>query len=137
MNATNANLRPSARRPPPRGFTLIEVLVSLLIFSFGVLGLVGMQAKAIQFGVQSEDRMRASLLADEMVASMWANQSTAPGTATLTAWQQRVASALPSGTGAVGAADSSGVVTVTITWRPPSRDSTSPANSYLTQVAMP
>jgi len=133
----NSSLGSSARRSTSRGFTLIEVLVSLLIFSFGVLGLVGMQAKAIQFGVQSEDRMRAALLADEMVASMWANQSTTPGTTTLAAWQQRVGTALPSGTGAVSAADSSGVVTVTITWRPPSRGSTSPANSYLTQVAMP
>jgi len=133
----NTSLRSRARRSLPRGFTLIEVLVSLLIFSFGVLGLVGMQAKAIQFSLQSEDRMRASLLADEMVSSMWANKSTTPGTATLTAWQQRVKDALPSGAGAVSAVDSHGVVTVTITWKPPSRDSTSLANSYLTQVAMP
>lgn len=133
----NTSLRPPTRRSPSRGFTLIEVLVSLLIFSFGVLGLVGMQAKAIQFSLQSEDRMRASLLADEMVASMWANKSTTPDTAALGAWQQRVKVALPSGAGAVSAADSHGVVTVTITWKPPSRDSTSPANSYLTQVAMP
>ena len=137
----NAHRRPPARRTSLHGFTLIEVLVALLIFSLGVLGMVGMQARAVQFGAQSEDRMRAALLADEMVASMWANHSTTPSSTALAAWQARVkdstVSGLPNGAGTVSAADSSGVVTITITWRPPTRSSTSTGNSYMTQVVMP
>ena len=135
----NMNRRRAARRWPARGFTLIEVLVALLVFSLGVLGMVGMQARALQFGAQSEDRMRAALLADEMVASMWANQSTTPNSTTLAAWQARVkdstGSGLLNGAGTVSAADSSGVVTIKITWATPSRNSTTA--SYMTQVVMP
>ncbi|HEY9028426.1 MAG TPA: type IV pilus modification protein PilV [Burkholderiaceae bacterium] len=133
------NRRPAARHWPVRGFTLIEVMVALLVFSLGVLGMVGMQARAMQFGAQSEDRMRAALLADEIVASMWANQSTTPGSTTLAAWQARVkdstGSGLLNGVGTVSSADTSGVVTITITWTSPSRNSTTA--SYMTQVAMP
>lgn len=124
-----------------RGVGLIEVLVSLLIFSFGILGLVGLQARAMQHQAQAGDRTRAALLADEMVASMWVNQSTTVSSATLSAWQARIAdtsaAGLPSGSGSVSAADSDGVVTITITWRPPTRKSSEPVQSYLTQVVIP
>ena len=51
--------------------TLIEVLVSLLIFSFGFLGLIGMQARAVQLSTDAEDRSRAALLANDIVTTMW------------------------------------------------------------------
>jgi type IV pilus assembly protein PilV len=50
---------------------LIEALVSILIFSFGVLGLIGLQASAINFSVDAEDRNRAALFANEIASSMW------------------------------------------------------------------
>ena len=132
----NMNRRTGTSRPPARGFTLIEVLVSLLIFSLGVLGMVGMQARAVQFGTQSEDRMRASLMADELVATMWANQSTTLSSTAQAAWENRVepASGLLNGQGSV-ATDANGVVTITITWGSPSRNSTTA--QYTTQVVMP
>jgi len=60
-------LRPSQRQ---RGSTLLEVLVSVLIFSFGILGLVAMQVRATQYSVDAEDRNRAALLADDLAAQM-------------------------------------------------------------------
>ena len=47
---------------------LIEVLVSILIFSFGVLGLIGLEASAINYSVDAEDRSRAALFASEISA---------------------------------------------------------------------
>ena len=52
---------------------LIEVLVSLLIFAFGVLGLVGLQASMSQAQTASRARSDAASLASELIGLMWAN----------------------------------------------------------------
>ena len=57
-------------RRPTRGFTLIEVLISILVFSFGLLGAAAMQAVAVQAATQNGDRSRAGLLANEMVSTL-------------------------------------------------------------------
>ncbi len=66
----------SNRRRRARGFSLIEVLVAIVIFSVGMLGVVGLQARAIQLSVDSEDRNRAAQLADDIVATMWTQGTT-------------------------------------------------------------
>lgn len=135
--------RPDTRRPArgQTGMTLIEVLVSLLIFSFGFLGLIGMQARAVQLSTDAEDRSRAALLANEIVASMWIQKTMVLPAATVTAWQTRVGdqtvSGLPNSSGTVSAPDASGLTTVTITWHPASRKSTEADSKYVTQVMMP
>lgn len=48
------------------GLSMIEVLVSLTIVAFGVLGLLGLQARALSFQKDSFDRRTAA----EMVAQM-------------------------------------------------------------------
>jgi type IV pilus assembly protein PilV len=103
-------------RPSQQGFTLIEVMVAVLIFAFGVLGIVGMQARAAQFSVQAEDRARAALLANEIVTQMWAQQTTSLDEAKFVApWKKRVGDELPGGVGEVSGGE------VTIKWQPPSR----------------
>jgi type IV pilus assembly protein PilV len=67
-----ANLRTFVRRRRSRGFTLLETLVALLVFSVGLLGIVALQARSIQLSVDGEDRNRAALLADEVISAMWA-----------------------------------------------------------------
>jgi type IV pilus assembly protein PilV len=120
---------------------LIEVLVSLLVFLLGVLGLVALQAQAVQFSVQSEDRSRAALLANDLVSQMWAAQTTSLSNATLTAWKARLTDAqrgLYGATGTVSSADSSGVVTITLTWKSIGATSANAAsNQYVTQVVIP
>jgi type IV pilus assembly protein PilV len=63
-----SNRRPA--RSAQGGFTLIEVLVSVLIFSFGVLGIVGMQAAAIKMSTDAQQRAEATFLADQLLARM-------------------------------------------------------------------
>ena len=121
------------------GFTLVEVLVSLLVFSFGVLGMVGLQATASKLSVDSEERTRAALLASELVATMWGNQSTTVSDDALAAWNTRLADTsamgLPNGSGTVSDADANGVVTVTVTWTSPARPGVT--GKFLTQFVIP
>lgn len=124
------------------GFTLIEILVALLIFSFGLLGFVGLQARAIQFSVGAEDSNRAALLANEiasiMVATNKVDTTDAALAAAITAWQGRVTNAssgLPNA--AASAATTGNTATIRIEWRPTSMASTATSNNYQTQVILP
>ena len=130
------------------GLTLIEVLVAILIFSFGLLGFVGLQARAIQFSVGAEDSNRASMLANEMATQMVllqsANVSDPAVAAEIVKWQARAASSstlgLPNADAvASSVANSTGTgntATLTITWRANSVASAAPnaLNRYVTQV---
>lgn len=131
----------TALRKQEAGITLIEVLVSLLIFSLGFLGLVGLQARAVQFSNGAENRSRAALLANEIVSTMWAQQSTSLSSSQTEAWQARLsdmaASGLPNAQGIISAPDTDGTVTVTIKWHAPSSKNTDQDNSYVTQVTIP
>lgn len=125
------------------GVTLIEVLVSLLLFSIGVLGMVAMQAKAIAYSVSAEDRSRAANLAAELIATMWTEGTTSPSN--YAAWQARVQDAktagLPNAAGSVADSTDSttGIktTTVTITWKAPAKAAGDADSSYFTQVVIP
>lgn len=53
-----------------RGFSLIEVLVAVVIFSLGVIGLVRMQATAVRLSTDARQRAEATFLADQLLARM-------------------------------------------------------------------
>src|SRR3954454_6358071 len=97
--------------------TLIEVLVAILILSFGLLGFVGLQARAIQYSVGAEDSTRAALLANEIVATMELYQTVTPPTLDYTAWQTRVGdptvTGLANGAGTVTSNVGTGTATIT------------------------
>ena len=64
------------------GFSLIEVMVAMLVFGAGVLGIARLQSVAVQETGTSAFRSTASLLAKSLVARMWMSDRTP---ATLTA----------------------------------------------------
>jgi type IV pilus assembly protein PilV len=75
------------------GFTLIEVLIALVLFSIGILGVVALQSKAPGFAVNSENSTRAALLAADLEARMH-NQGTIDLPASeLSAWEDLVSGA--------------------------------------------
>ena len=127
------------------GMSLIEVLVAILVFSYGVLGMVGLQAQAVKMSAESEDRARAALMANEIVSQMWMSRATTLPQATIDAWVARLqnpaVSGLPSATGTIGTPtliDGVQVVQVTIQWHSVTRTSSDTTQSkYITQVAMP
>lgn len=95
-------------RSAQRGVMLIEVLVAILIFAVGVLGLIGLQSNAVRLSSQAQYRAEATMLANELVGQMWLGDSTARSNANLTtqyssspagtaytAWKSRVTGILP------------------------------------------
>ena len=55
------------------GLSMIEVLVSMTIVAFGVLGLLGLQARALSFQRDSFDRRTAAEMVAQLAERMRAN----------------------------------------------------------------
>ncbi|MET3379025.1 type IV pilus modification protein PilV [Variovorax paradoxus] len=132
----------SPSRRSQHGVAMIEVLVAVLILSFGVLGLIGLQARAINVANDAEDRNQAALLADEIIAAMWINRSTTVAAADVTAWDTTVGSRLPNGDGTVTAVPgdatlSGSAADVAITWKQPSRKTTDEGGTLSTRAYLP
>ncbi len=89
-----------------KGFMLIEALVALLIFAFGVLGLVGLQASMTKAQSTAKYRADASFLAQQVLGTMWADAPNLANYATANCaayarcndWSTKVANTLPGGT---------------------------------------
>ncbi len=120
-----------------RGLSLIEVLVAIVLISFGILGLASLQARAVQVSVSAEDSQRAALLANELAAAMWGANTVSLPAADITAWQARVGNAsvagLPNATGSVSVA--SGVARITVEWRA-NHAAVGDENRYVTDVVI-
>jgi type IV pilus assembly protein PilV len=118
------------------GISLIEVMISIVVLSIGLLGLVALQARATQVSMGAEDSSRAALLASELASTMWTTRTANLASSVVTTWQTQVANpatgGLPNGVGTVTLAGT--VATITITWRPPSATADS---RYVTQVLVP
>ncbi|MBL8435527.1 hypothetical protein [Thauera aminoaromatica] len=69
MNAKHAR----STRPAQSGYVLLEALVALLIFSLGLLGMIGFQAASTKIATDSRFRTEAAMLADELLAKMTAS----------------------------------------------------------------
>lgn len=117
---------------------MVEVLIVLVLFSLGLLGMVGLQARATQSSVSAEDNNRAALMANELAALMWASNTVVLPAATVAAWNTRLADAtgvgLPNGAGTVVVA--ANVARITITWRPPQM-AVGDSRRYVTEVLIP
>lgn len=127
------------------GVMLLEALIALFIFAFGVLGLVGMQALAIKVAADSKYRGEAAMHADQIINQMWAddrtnavlvaNYSSTPSGAKYTVWRDQIqgTGGLPgstlSGNAPTVTIDANNLVTVTIRWQPPNATA---ANRYVT-----
>ena len=66
--------KPAQLRDPQTGVMLIEALIAILIFSIGILAVVGMQGTAIKNVTQSKSRSDAAMLANQLIAQMWADK---------------------------------------------------------------
>jgi type IV pilus assembly protein PilV len=127
------------RRAPRRGFSLLEVLISTLIIAVGLIGVVSLQARAVQISLSAEDQLRASLLANELASEMWSSRTVNLPAAVTTAWSQRVTD-----TAVGGLPNAQGTVTVNgstariqVAWRPVNAPATQERHRFVTDVMMP
>ncbi len=116
------------------GFSLVEVLITVVLVSIGLLGLAGLQLTSVQNSNSSGERFIATTLAQDILERMRANRSkavgpgkvynlamgAAPGASgvegdDLDGWKDALAAALPSGDGSVQV-DGTNVATITVQW---------------------
>lgn len=97
-----------------QGVVIIEAMIAILIFSVGVLGIVGMQANMVKNTSESKFRSDASYIAQQQIGMLWVAPSLpADGSTTTTTLTDQ----LPNGELTI--IRSGDNYTVTITWQQP------------------
>jgi type IV pilus assembly protein PilV len=120
----------ATRRSAQAGFSLIEVLVTVVVLAIGLLGLAGLQINGLRYTHSAYFRSQATILAEDILDRMRANRAaaeagnyiigigTSPGTAScegtsanctsdqmagadLYEWKQVLSKTLPQGNGSV------------------------------------
>jgi len=120
-------MKPAFPPPARNGATLIEALVAILIFSIGILAVVGLQAVSVKNAATAKYRTEAAMLADQVIGEMWGDDKNAlqtnynTGGPKYLVWKTQVEAALPgAGTSpptiSVGAGN---VIIVTVYWQEP------------------
>ena len=122
------------------GIALIEVLVALLIFMLGVLGLIGMQSSLTRTQTESKVRADAAYLANELIGRMWADANNLTGYAgddgcsasSCTEWRTKLGQILPGGGAEITVNGLTGDISITLTWSMPNGE----AHKYVTQTTI-
>jgi type IV pilus assembly protein PilV len=121
--------------PPPRqaGFSMLEVLITMVVIALGLLGFAGLQAYSMKSNQLALNRSIATMYAYSIIDSMRANRNQAlansydivfgavpaavqPAQADLTIWVNDLAGNLPNGQGNIVVNGATNVATVTIHW---------------------
>lgn len=75
----NAMKTPFRSRSQQSGAYLLEALIGILIFSLGVLGIVGLQAAALRTTTDNSLRSEAVFAATQIMGQMWSDVQNGPG----------------------------------------------------------
>ena len=78
---TITHVRPDSHPATVRGFTLLEVMISLVVLAIGVMGVIGLQTATYQQLQTSQNFSTAAMLASDMADRMLANQENVLATA--------------------------------------------------------
>lgn len=67
--------RPMRGTAAQRGVALLEALIAVLVFSIGILALIGLQAFAVKSSADAKYRADASYLASQVINQVWVDQA--------------------------------------------------------------
>lgn len=135
-----------------RGFSLIEAMVAIALFSSGVIGLMALQVTSLRQTGDAGHRATASLLAQELVSRMWVGKGLAEGAKTpdrfqaelarryapdgaeYLRWAAEVVAALPTAQASAPAVtlEPDGTVTIDISWKAPNAGPEAPMHRFTT-----
>jgi type IV pilus assembly protein PilV len=120
------------------GVMLLEALIAILIFSIGILAVVGLQAVSIKNVTDSKHRTEAAFLANKLLSQMWTDAGNIasyayPGSGgvptRLTGWVGQVNTRLPAATTVppivtiTGPSATGATVTIQVRWQLPEEQS--------------
>ena len=97
-----------------QGAILLESLIAMLIFSMGILALVGLQAAMVSNTSDAKYRSLAGHLAQQKLGELWADPKHIVATTNPMALAE-----LPNGQYTMSHTPASGEVRITITWQAP------------------
>lgn len=113
-----------------QGFTLIEILVTMIVMSVGLLGYAGLLTVSVKNNNSAYYRSQATIFADDIIERIRLNRAlaasfniaigsvpvagTVPGNE-LADWKTNISRSLPAGDGSV-AIDLNGNITIVIQW---------------------
>jgi len=142
MNCFGIHTRQRRTQGEQVGIALLEVLIAMLIFAFGVLGLIGLQASMTQAQTGSKFRADATILAadlfglvqtDNMANINSYSTASCAGYARCADWLRKVAANLPDGKAVITVAPATGAVSLVISWQQSTQDRNSYASSMVWQ----
>ena len=107
------------QRTPPlknaqQGVVLIEAMIAILIFSVGVLGIVGMQASMVKNTSDAKYRADAAYIAQQNIGLIWTNPALQADPTTI---PSNISNLLPNGTLSVTRFGDE--FTITVRWQQP------------------
>jgi type IV pilus assembly protein PilV len=133
MNKQLTNLKNAQHhRSFQRGAVLLEAMIAILLFSMGVLALVGLQAAMIKNTSASKFRADASYIAQQRIGQIWADPDNAIG---YVETNTDISDLLPNGLRTVSRPDSVNFpdqYMITITWNEPGQ----PQHQFITTATI-
>ena len=102
-------------RSAQQGVVLVEAMIAILIFSVGVLAIVGLQAAMVKNTADSKYRADASYVAQQSIGQLWSDPDNLPADGSTT--NPDISNLLPGGALAITRAGNQ--FTVTVTWQQP------------------
>lgn len=112
---------------PQRGVALLEALISILIMSFGILAIIGLQANAVRLSTDAKYRSDAVLAANRLIGEMLAGDRTTAtlqaayqtGGASFLAWQATIPLPGVAANPPTVTFGGNGLITIVVSWHVP------------------